>query len=158
MIHSVGSLAPSFILQDSQSKSVSLGSFRGNWVVLYFYPKDNTPGCTIEAVDFSKLSEEFSSLNCTVIGISKDTCTSHENFSNLFKLKILLLSDPDGKIQSLYGVWGKKSFAGKEYMGTNRTTYLIDPLGKIAWVWENVEPIGHAHVVLGKLKELLKIA
>lgn len=147
--------APSFSLPDSTGNLVSLESFSGKWVVLYFYPKDNTPGCTIEAIDFSKLSNEFSALNCIILGISKDSCKSHENFSKLFNLNVILLSDSDSKVQIAYDVWKKKVFAGKEYMGTDRTTYLIDPRGKISFVFGNVEPVGHASLVLVKLKELL---
>jgi peroxiredoxin Q/BCP len=148
--------APKFSLPDSNGKNISISSFLGKWVVLYFYPKDNTPGCTIEAVDFTHLAKDFSKLNCVVLGVSKDSCKSHENFSKLFNLGVILLSDSDGKMQTDYGVWGKKQFAGKEYMGTTRTTYLIDPLGKIVFIWENVEPIGHAHCVLEKLNEISK--
>jgi peroxiredoxin Q/BCP len=146
--------APNFSLPDSNGKNISLSSLLGKWVVLYFYPKDNTPGCTIEAVDFTHLAKDFSKLNCVVLGVSKDSCSSHSNFSKLFNLGVILLSDPDGKMQTDYGVWGKKQFAGKEYMGTTRTTYLIDPNGKIVFIWENVEPIAHANFVLEKLKEL----
>ncbi len=155
MVLSIYQTAPDFTLLDSNNQPTSLKDFKSKWVVLYFYPKDNTPGCTVEAVDFTRLAKDFSKLNCVVLGVSKDSCSSHSNFSKLFNLGVILLSDPDGKMQIDYGVWGKKQFAGKEYMGTNRTTYLIDPTGKIVFIWENVEPIAHAKAVLEKFESLV---
>jgi len=147
-----GETAPDFALQDQDGKEVHLKDFKGKFVVLYFYPKDDTPGCTIEAIDFSKCKEQFKKANAVILGISKDDCKSHQKFIDKQKLTITLLSDPETAVQKLYGVWGKKKFMGREYMGTLRTTLLIDPKGKIKQVWESVSVKGHAEDVLNALK------
>ena len=147
-----GETAPDFTLQDQDGKNVSLKDFKGKHVVLYFYPKDDTPGCTIEAIDFSKFKEQFKKANAVILGVSKDNCKSHQKFIDKQKLTITLLSDPETAVQKLYGVWGKKKFMGREYMGTLRTTLLIDPKGKIVKVWENVRVKDHAEDVLNALQ------
>lgn len=143
-----GETAPLFILNNAKSNPVSLSDFAGRWVVLYFYPKDNTGGCTREAVEFSALMARFKKRKAVVIGISPDSEASHARFIEKHSLTMELLSDPDKQVCNLYGVWQKKKMAGKEYMGVVRTTFLIDPKGKIARVWEKVRVDGHADEVL----------
>jgi len=143
----VGSKAPDFTLESIDLKNVSLSAFHGKWVVLYFYPKDNTSGCTREAVDFTELSSDFSSRETIIIGISPDSPKSHKSFIDKHKLSILLLSDPDHKVLETYGVWQKKSMYGKEYMGVVRTTFLIDPNGIIRQIWNKVKVELHARDV-----------
>lgn len=148
-----GNTAPAFCLKDSSEKKVCLKDYKGKWVVLYFYPKDNTPGCTIEAKDFSKELSEFKGLNCQIFGVSADSCESHRKFINDHNLKLTLLSDETKEMLKIYGVWQKKNMMGKEYMGIARTTMIIDPKGKIAAVWNKVAVVGHAVDVLKKLRE-----
>lgn len=143
-----GTPAPGFTLNSARSEPVSLSDFAGQWVVLYFYPKDNTGGCTKEAQEFSALLEEFKKQNAVVIGISPDSEASHAKFIEKHGLTVELLSDPDKVVCNLYGVWQKKKMAGKEYMGVVRTTFLIDPEGTIVRVWEKVRVNGHAGEVL----------
>lgn len=145
--------APAFSASTTDGETLSLKDLKGLWVVLYFYPKDNTPGCTIEAQEFTKLLPKFEELGATVIGVSKDSCASHQKFIKAKKLKINLLSDPESEVQKAYSAWGKKSFMGRTFMGTIRSTYLIDPKGKIAAAWPEVSAKGHAEEVLGKLVE-----
>ena len=142
-----GDTAPAFTLNNAESKQVSLSDFFGRWVVFYFYPKDNTSGCTQEAVAFSALLEKFKKRKAVILGISPDSEASHLKFMAKHNLTVELLSDPDKKICNLYGVWQKKKMAGREYMGVVRTTFLIDPNGKIAHVWEKVRVKGHAESV-----------
>lgn len=149
----VGNKAKAFTLLDGEESKVSLNDFAGKWVILYFYPKDATSGCTREAIDFSARIDEFANEDAVVIGISKDSCASHAKFASKHNLTVLLLSDPDAKTQEAYGVWQLKKRAGKEYMGTVRTTYLIAPDGCVAHVWENVKVDGHAEKVMAKLSE-----
>ena len=143
-----GNSAPDFKLKDAGEKEVSLKDFKGKWVVLYFYPKDNTPGCTIEALDFTALRKEFEKKNAVVLGVSKDNCKSHQKFISGKKLTIILLSDEDTAVNKKYDVWRLKKFMGREYMGTHRSTFLIDPKGKIEKIWYGVSPDGHAKEVL----------
>ncbi len=143
----VGDKAPEFCLPDANNKKVCINDFRGKWLVLYFYPKDNTSGCTKEAVDFTANIKDFRKMNATVVGISPDSVTSHMNFINKHDLKVLLLSDPEHKVLEKYGVWQKKSMYGREYYGVVRTTLLIDPKGKIMQKWEKVKVVGHAGAV-----------
>ncbi len=147
----IGSKAPNFKLKDQNSKEYSLKNFKGNRIVLYFYPKDDTPGCTIEAKDFSELLAKFKKQNAVIIGISKDSVESHNKFTCKYELKLLLLSDPDHKTIEDYGVWQEKKNYGKTYMGIVRTTYLIDENGKIKKIWEKVKAKGHAEEVLNSL-------
>jgi len=146
-----GSKAPDFCLLDSKKKKHCLEDYRGKWVVLYFYPKDNTPGCTLEAIDFSKLKDEFKKKDAVILGISKDSCESHQKFVDSKGLTITLLSDEDHKIQEKYGVWKPKVFMGREFLGTVRSTFLIDKKGIIKNMWSKVSVLGHAKEVLGKI-------
>ena len=150
----MGVEATGFCLQDAYEKQVCLKDYVGKWVVLYFYPKDNTPGCTLEAIDFSGLKEEFKSLDAVVLGVSRDSCESHQKFIDKKGLTITLLSDPEAEVQKSYGVWGSKKFMGKEIFGTKRTTYLLGPDQKIMRVWPKVTVKGHAREVLESIREL----
>lgn len=143
-----GDTVPAFTLNNAQSKPVSLSDFAGHWVVLYFYPKDHTSGCTKEAKEFSALRSEFKKKKALVIGISPDSEASHAEFIKKHDLAVELLSDPDKKVCNLYGAWRKKTMAGRQYMGVVRTTFLIDPEGTIVRVWEKVRVKGHADEVL----------
>ena len=150
----VGDMAPDFSLPDQNEKAVSLGELKGKWVVLYFYPKDNTSGCTTEACDFTARYEEFSGLDAEILGVSPDSAKSHRNFIQKQNLGITLLSDPAHKALESYGVWQKKSMYGREYMGVVRSTFLIDPEGRLAYIWSKVKVKGHAEEVRKKLGEL----
>jgi len=150
----VGEKAPKFCLLDEEGKKVCLDDFKGKWVVLYFYPKDNTPGCTKEAQDFSEKLSEFEKLNAVVLGVSPDGVESHRKFREKKGLKIKLLSDENKEVVKAYGVWQKKKNFGKEYYGVVRTTYLIDPEGRVAHLWKKVRVKGHADAVLEKIREL----
>ncbi len=150
----VGTPAPIFTLPDATETPVSLNDFRGKWVVLYFYPKDNTPGCTTEALEFSAARQDFAKQNAVVIGLSPDNCKSHARFIETQGLNVILLSDPEHKVLEQYGVWQEKSMYGRKYMGVQRATVLIDPQGGVRFVWPAVKPRGHASEVLQKLREL----
>lgn len=150
----VGEKAVVFSLPNPDGEIVSLDNFLGRWLVLYFYPKDDTPGCTIEGIDFTHLLSQFRKVGAEVVGISPDSGKSHCKFQAKHKLKVMLLSDVEKTILKEYGVWGKKKFMGREYEGVLRTTILIDPKGKVAFLWETVSVKGHAAAVLEKLKEL----
>jgi len=143
----IGEKAPEFCLPDAKDNKVCLKDFRGNWLVLYFYPKDNTSGCTREAVDFTANIKDFKKMNAIVVGVSPDSVASHLNFVSKHDLKVLLLSDTEHEILKRYGVWQKKSMYGREYYGVVRTTFVIDPKGKIKQKWEKVKVAGHADVV-----------
>lgn len=147
----IGKKAPDFTLKDAVGTQISLTQFQGKFVVLYFYPKDNTPGCTLEAIDFSTLKSSFSKKKAVILGISRDTCASHQKFIDAHELTILLLSDPDAEVQKKYGVWRPKKFMGKEFLGTIRSTFLIDPEGKIIKIWDPVSVKGHAKDVLASI-------
>ena len=150
----IGDIAPSFCLLDQDENKVCLEDFKGKWVVLYFYPKDNTSGCTKEATEFTEKKEEFEKLGAIILGVSPDSPKSHRNFREKKKLTITLLSDQEHKILEIYGAWQLKKMYGREYMGVVRSTYLIDPTGKIAYIWPKVKVKGHVDNVLKKLKEL----
>lgn len=143
--------APEFTLMNSAGASVSLSGLHGKWVVLYFYPKDNTSGCTREAIDFTESLPAFRKQHAIIIGISPDSPESHTKFIEKHGLRIELLSDPDHTVCSLYGVWRKKKLYGREYFGVVRTTLLIDPKGIIRHVWEKVNVPGHAAEVQEQL-------
>jgi len=145
--------APDFNLLDQEAKKHRLSDYLGKWVVLYFYPKDLTPGCTLEATGFSKLADKFEKLNAVILGVSADPVESHQKFCQKKKLKITLLSDPDKKVIKKYNAWGKKKFMGKEFEGVLRVTYLINPEGKIVKFYEKVNPINHPQEVLEDLKK-----
>ena len=151
-----GKQAPAFLIPDENSEEVSLEYFKGRWVVLYFYPKDNTPGCTIEAKDFSSYKQEFERFNTVILGVSPDSAESHTKFIRGKDLTITLLSDEHKKSMKEYHTWGKKKFMGKEYMGINRMSFLIDSNGKIAKIYDKVKPAEHAQEVLNDVRELSK--
>ncbi len=146
--------APDFTLPSTNGENQKLKDLLGKYVVIYFYPKDDTPGCTIETNDFNKLLPKFKKLNCEIFGISKDTIKSHDKFREKFKIKFDLLSDEEIKVLKKYKVWGKKKFMGREFMGIIRSTFLIDKKGKIVKVWDNVKVKDHAKEVLETLKSL----
>ena len=148
--------ASNFILPSTSKTTYTLKNSLGKFVVLYFYPKDDTPGCTIETNDFNKLLPKFNKLDCEIYGVSKDNIKSHDKFREKYKIKLDLLSDEDTKIHKKYNVWGKKKFMGREFLGTIRTTFLIDKKGKILKTWENVKVKDHAKEVLETLKNLSK--
>ncbi len=148
-----GEEAPDFCLP-GLSGEVCLHGLRGRWVVLYFYPRDNTPGCTVEAREFTELLPRFEELGAVVIGVSKDSLESHRRFAERHGLRVELLSDPEHRVIEMYGAWGKKRMRGREYWGTVRTTYLIDPEGRVARVWRRVRARGHAARVLEELERL----
>lgn len=149
-----GMKAPDFVGTDQQGNRVSLGDLKGKKVILYFYPKDNTPGCTLEAVYFSKALAEFKALGTEILGVSADSVESHCGFAEKHDLAITLLSDVERKSLEAYGVWKKKSLYGKSFLGISRTTFIIDPDGRIAHVWPKVKVPGHADDVKKKLREL----
>ena len=152
----INTKAPDFTLTSTNNTDYSLKKSLGKYVVIYFYPKDDTPGCTIEANDFNKLLPQFKKLNCEVFGISKDNLKSHDKFKEKYKLKLDLLSDEELTVLKKFKVWGKKKFMGREFMGILRTTFLIDKKGKILKIWENVKVKDHAKEVLETLKEIQK--
>ena len=145
-----------FTLPSTSKDKYSLKNSLGKYVVLYFYPKDDTPGCTIETNDFNKLLSKFKKLECEVYGISKDNLKSHDKFRDKYKIKFDLLADEELTVLKKYKVWGKKKFMGREFMGVLRTTFLIDKKGKIIKIWENVKVKDHAKEVLEILKNLSK--
>ncbi len=149
-----GSKAPGFVLMNSEEKPVSLSDFRGKWLVLYFYPKDNTPGCTTEALDFTALKNRFDNAGAKVVGVSPDSCKRHRNFIEKKGLTVELLCDPEHQALNAYGVWQLKKNYGREYFGVVRTTFLIDPEGKIERIWPKVRVKGHAETVLNTLLEI----
>jgi thioredoxin-dependent peroxiredoxin len=151
----VGDKAPDFSLTGIPDGPVKLKQFRGRQnVVLYFYPRDNTPGCTQEACDFRDQAKVLAKAETVVLGVSPDTTVSHEKFAAKFGLPFQLLSDPEHEVAQQYGVWVEKSQYGRKYMGIQRATFLVDKRGKIAAVWPKVKVAGHVDEVLAKLKEL----
>ena len=149
------SKAPNFKLASSNNKNFEINKSLDQYLVIYFYPRDNTPGCTNEAKDFSKLYREFKKLNCEIFGISKDSVESHKKFISKFKISFQLLSDERIIALKKYGAWGEKSMYGKKFMGIKRTTVLINPKGKIIKIWNNVKVKDHAKEVLSCLKEAI---
>ena len=148
--------APNFNLPSTANKKYCLNDSIGKYLVLYFYPKDDTPGCTIETNEFNKLLSKFKKLDCEVYGISKDSLKSHEKFKGKYKIKFDLLADEELKVLKQYKVWQKKKFMGREFMGVVRTTYLINKKVKILKVWSNVKAKDHAQEVLETLKSIIK--
>jgi len=146
--------APNFRLPSTNKKLYSIKDSVNKFVVLYFYPKDDTPGCTIETNDFNKLLSKFKKLDCEVFGISKDNIKSHDKFRDKYKVKFHLLADEEIKVLKKYKVWGKKKFMGREFMGIIRSTFLIDKKGKILKTWNDVKVKDHAKEVLETLKNL----
>lgn len=151
---STGSSAPQFSMPTNGGGTVSLDDYKGHYLVLYFYPKDNTPGCTTEALDFTAQKSAFAALNADILGVSRDSVTKHENFIAKHDLGITLGADIEGKVTEDYGVWGEKKLYGKTYMGIERATFLIDPDGQIAQVWRKVRVKGHVEAVLEALRDL----
>jgi peroxiredoxin Q/BCP len=149
-----GKKAPEFALRNQDDEVVRLRDLAGRWVVLYFYPRDDTPGCTVEACDFTSGLKGFEKLDATVLGCSPDSTESHRRFIAKHKLKIDLLSDPDHEALRPYGAWGEKNMYGRVTQGVLRSTVIIDPKGKVAHHWPKVSAQGHAAAVREKLKEL----
>jgi thioredoxin-dependent peroxiredoxin len=148
-------LAPNFKILSSNNKEFELKKNKNKFLIIYFYPRDNTPGCTNEAKDFSKLYKEFKKLNCEIFGISKDSIESHKKFISKFKIPFQLLSDEKIVALKKYRAWGEKSMYGKKFMGIKRTTVLISPKGKIIKIWNNVKVKNHAKEVFSCLKEAI---
>ena len=146
--------APLFKLPSTNKKNYMLRDSLGKYVVIYFYPKDDTPGCTIETNDFNKLISSFKKLECEIFGVSKDSLKSHNKFKDKYKIKFDLLADEKIEVLKKYKVWAKKKFMGREFMGILRTTFLIDKKGKIIKIWKNVKVKDHAKDVLETLKSL----
>jgi len=144
--------APNFKLLSTGDKEIELKKLKSKYIVLYFYPKDDTPGCTLETKDFNKLLNKFKKEDCLIFGISKDNIKSHEKFKKKYSVKFDLLADEDKKVMKLYKVWAKKKFMGREFMGTVRSTYLIDKNKKILNSWTNVKALGHANEVYDFIK------
>lgn len=149
-----GSLAPDFALPDQDGRLHRLADYRGRWVVLYFYPKDDTPGCTKEACGFRDRMGDLQDLGAVVLGVSADGVESHKRFAEKYGLNFPLLADPERQAILAYGAWGKKNLYGKEYEGVLRQTFLIDPEGRIAKVWRKVSPEGHVEEVAEALRAL----
>ena len=150
----VGDVAPVFCLPNQDGDKVCLGDYRGKWVALYFYPKDNTKGCTLEAIDFTMNKEAFEEMGATVLGVSPDSVKSHQSFCQKHGLTITLLSDPEHGVLESYGVWQLKKMFGREYNGVVRSTFLVDPEGKVAHIWRNVKVADHVEAVKKRLGEL----
>lgn len=152
MLPKVGQKAPAFTASDQAGMQHSLKQYLGEWVILYFYPKDDTPGCTKEACSFRDSFAALKKAGIVVLGVSIDSVKKHAKFAEKYELPFTLLSDEEKQVVTLYGVWGKKKFMGREYMGTNRITFLIDPKGIIAKVYENVKPDSHAQEIIADVK------
>ena len=152
----VGDVAPDFSAPTQTGEIVSLAGLRGGWVVLYFYPKDNTPGCTIEACGFRDSWQAIQARGAVVLGVSADSAKSHQRFASLFKLPFPLLVDDAKQIVTAYGVYQEKSFMGRIGLGIHRVTFLIDPEGRIAEIWPKVKTSGHAAEVLAAIEREVK--
>lgn len=150
----IGDYAPDFELPDKDGNPWRLGDQRGRWAVVYFYPKDDTPGCTVEACSFRDALPQFDELDASVVGISVDDEVSHVEFSRKFELNFPLLADPDRRAIDAYGAYGEKELAGRKYMGTYRHSFLVGPDGRIARIWREVDPEVHAEEVRATLEAL----
>ena len=150
----MGVRAPTFTLEDQGGKEHSLADYAGKWVLLYFYPKDDTPGCTIEACTIRDQFKDFTKIGAVVLGVSTDSVASHKKFAEKYGLPFTLLADVNKEVVGAYGVFGEKKMMGKTYMGVRRTSFLIDPEGKVAKVYEKVKPEAHAAAVIADLKAL----
>lgn len=139
-----------FIIEDGSEHT--LREFAGSWLVVYFYPRDNTPGCTLEAEGFRDQQNAFKKLGATILGVSKDTCASHNKFIDKKQLTFGLVADEEHALMEAFGVWGERKFMGRTYMGTSRSTFLVNPEGKVVQVWEKVKPAGHPEEVLTALQ------
>ena len=153
----VGEEAPDFTLETDEEKQVSLKDYRGKKVVLYFYPKDGTPGCTTEALEFKNVAKQLAKEHAVILGISKDSVESHRRFKEKYQLPFTLLSDSDAKVLDQYGVWKEKGLYGRKFMGTERTTFLIDEKGVIRKIYTKVNPKGHAQTCLVDLTKDTKL-
>ncbi|WP_249690306.1 peroxiredoxin [Stappia sp. WLB 29] len=149
---SAGSTAPDFELERDGGDTLRLSDLRGRKVVLYFYPKDDTPGCTKEAIAFTALASEFEAAGAVIVGISPDTAAKHDKFKAKHDLSVILAADPDSAVATAWGVWVEKSMYGKKYMGVERSTFLIDEAGKIVETWHKVKVPGHAEAVLESVR------
>jgi peroxiredoxin Q/BCP len=152
----VGSEVPDFCLPNQDEEEICFRDIKGRWIVLYFYPKDNTPGCTTEAIDFTEALPDFTKLDAIVVGVSPDSPEKHRKFIEKKELKITLLADEDKEVCKLFGVWQLKKFMGKEYMGVVRSTFIINPEGKVVALWRKVRVKGHVDAVKEKLETLQK--
>ena len=150
----IGDTIPEFCLPNQDEEEICLRDIKGRWIVLYFYPKDNTPGCTTQACDFTDALPDFEGLSAIVLGVSPDSPKKHRNFIVKKELKITLLADEEKELCNMFGVWQLKKNYGKEYMGVVRSTFIIDPDGKVAEKWEKVRVKGHIEVVKERLKAL----
>lgn len=150
----IGVKAPEFCLKNQDGVEVCSRDFNGKWVVLYFYPKDDTPGCTTEACEFSEEFSSFVDMDAVVLGVSADSVEKHKKFADKYALTITLLSDPEHKTIEAYGAWREKNMCGKKYMGIVRSTVLINPKGEVAYYWDNVKAKGHAAKVKEQLAKL----
>lgn len=146
--------APAFSLPDQEGTIRSLADYKGQWVVLYFYPKDDTPGCTKQACGLRDAQKEFAALRVAILGMSKDTVQSHKKFAEKYHLTFPLLSDTSADTIKAYGAWGEKTFMGRTFSGIHRNTYLIDPEGTVAKTYNNVNPLTHTGMILKDLTEL----
>lgn len=151
----IGSQAPDFDLATNNGSRIKLSDFIGRPVVIYFYPKDDTPGCTKEAISFTQLKSEFEKLDAVIIGLSPDTPAKHDKFSAKHNLSLILGSDEDKSTAQAYGIWVEKSMYGKKYMGIERSTFLIGKEGNIAQIWRKVRVPNHAEAVLSAVSELV---
>jgi peroxiredoxin Q/BCP len=149
---SIGQKAPEIKLPDQDGREHRLSDYKGQWVLVYFYPKDDTPGCTKEACMLRDTFPDFKKLKAVVLGVSKDSVKSHKKFADKYKLPFTILADENKEVLQAYGAWGKKKFMGREYDGIFRMSFLIDPQGKIANIYEKVKPAEHAAEVLADLK------
>jgi len=154
----IGDKIPDFCAINQDEEEICFRDIKGRWIVLYFYPKDNTKGCTTEAIDFTQHLDEFNSLGAIVLGVSPDSPKRHRNFIQKHNLKITLLADEDKSLAKMFGVWRLKKSYGREYMGIVRSTFLIAPDGTLAYKWENVRVKGHVERVKEKLNELISRA
>jgi len=152
----IGDAIPDFCLPNQDEEEICFRDIKGHWIVLYFYPKDNTPGCTTEACDFTAALPDFTALDAIILGVSPDSPKKHRNFIEKKGLKITLLSDEEKELCKRFGVWQLKKFMGREYMGVVRSTFLIAPDGTLAYKWEKVKVKGHVEEVKAKLIELQK--
>ena len=151
----IGQKAPSFTLPDQDGKEHSLSDYFGAWVLLYFYPKDNTPGCTKEACAIRDNLPEYNKIHAQVLGVSTDSIGSHKKFEEKNDLNFILLADEEKEVVKKYDVWAPKKFMGREFLGTHRISFLIDPKGNIAKIYNKVKPANHAEEVLADIKELM---
>ncbi|HEU5114345.1 MAG TPA: thioredoxin-dependent thiol peroxidase [Candidatus Paceibacterota bacterium] len=150
----IGNPAPDFTLKNQDGKLVSLSDHRGSWTILYFYPKDMTSGCTLEAQEFRDHEYELEEVNATVLGVSADDVKSHKKFCDEANLNFTLLSDPTAEVCKIYDVWREKTTFGTKHEGIDRTTFLINPEGKVAKLYSSVKPLGHAEKVIADIREL----